>query len=172
MNARGCEREADVLDLVAIGQWPRRADASLRAHVGGCDVCAEVASIATAVREWSEAAPVARMPEASVVWHRAQVKARAEAARAAARPVWVAQAFGLVALVVALVWMGPSASWYAGVWSTMTQAMPSVPSVHSDGVMTGWGTTVFLAVAGLAALASLAFGALRISEDSEISNRQ
>lgn len=178
MTLRTCPHEADVLDLVAIGQWPQRADARLRAHVGGCDVCAEVASIATAVREWSEAAPVARMPEASVVWHRAQVKARAEAARAAARPVWVAQAVALIGLVVALVWMGPSASWYSGAWSTMTQAMPSVPSVpsvptvHSDSVMTGWGTTVFLAVAGLAALASLAVGALKAAEHSEISNNQ
>lgn len=182
MSARSCEHEADVLDLVAIGQWPQRADTGLRAHASGCEVCAEVASIAIAVREWSQAAPVARMPEASVVWHRAQVRARADAARAAARPVWVAQAGALVALVVALAWMGPSASWYADVWRSVTQAMPSAPtglsqmawpeSVTGGGVMTGWGASVFLAVVGLAALASLALGALKISERSEISNNQ
>jgi len=177
MSARSCSHEADVLDLVAINQWPQRADADLRAHVATCAVCAEVASIAAAVREWSEAEAVPRMPESSVVWHRAQVRARADAARIASKPVWVAQGFAGVALVVALVWMGPSASWYAGLWSAMTQAMPSAPAgapqlmappaVIPDGLMTGWGTTVFLAVAGLAILASLAVGALKLFERSE-----
>ncbi|MEO6221781.1 MAG: hypothetical protein ABIP90_00925, partial [Vicinamibacterales bacterium] len=91
-----------MLDLVAIDQWPQRADASLQAHVAACAVCSEVASISHAVREWSEAAAVPRMDDSSVVWHRAQVKARAEAARAASRPVWVAQGFAVVALIVAL----------------------------------------------------------------------
>ena len=45
-----CPCERDVLDLVAIGQWPSRADEALRAHVAACATCAEVASIAAVVR--------------------------------------------------------------------------------------------------------------------------
>ena len=69
---------------------------------------------------------VARMPEASIVWHRAQVKARADAARAASKPVWAAQGFAVIALIVALVWIGPSSSWYAWAWQTVSNAVPSV----------------------------------------------
>lgn len=175
MTTRTCVHETDVLDLVAIGQWPQRADAALRDHVAGCAMCAEVASIATAVREWNESDPVPRMPEASLVWHRAQVKARAEAARAAARPVWVAQAAALVALVVALLWIGPNASWYVSTWQAVSQAVPSVSlnvsipqSLRTDSLPAGWGWSVGLGLAGVVLLISLVIGAVRISERAEI----
>ena len=176
MSARTCLHERDVLDLVAIDQWPQRADASLRAHVAGCAVCAEVASIASAVREWNvaresnEDAPVARMPEASVVWHRAQLKAKADAARAASRPVWVAQGFALVALIVALVWFGPGSSWYASTWTSVSSAVPSV-SLGTAALPAGWGWSVGLGLSGVVLLFFVIIGALRISERSEIPNR-
>jgi len=167
MTPRTCSYEADVLDLVAIDQWPQRADAALRAHVAGCPLCAEVASIATAVREWSSADAIPRMPEAAVVWHRAQVKARTEAARAAFRPVWLAQGFALVALVVALVWMGPGASWYASIWQSVSKSAPSVAMPNATAFPAGWGWSVGLALAGVALFVSLVVGALKISERSE-----
>lgn len=176
MNAPLCSHERDVLDLVAIGQWPQRADAPLRAHVAQCASCAEVAEIAAVVREWNELALVAPVPDASVVWHRAQVKAREAAARAASRPVWVAQAAALVALVVALVWMGPGAGWYASLWSGVARAVPTVEvsapamafwpdSVALEAFWSGWGRAVLLAVGALILLTSVAIGALRLSED-------
>jgi hypothetical protein len=48
MNAPSCLHEADVLDLVATDQWPARAAEALRAHVGGCRVCADLATVAAA----------------------------------------------------------------------------------------------------------------------------
>ena len=167
MSTSVCPHETEVLDLVAIDQWPQRADATLRAHVASCAACGEVASIATAVREWSQMDAVPRMPEATVVWHRAQVKARAEAARAAFRPVWLAQAFALVALIVALVWIGPSPSWYASIWQSVTSSVPSVAMPNSTALPAGWGWSVGLAVAGVALFVSLVVGVLKISERSE-----
>lgn len=164
MSAAVCSHERDVLDLVAIGQWPQRADAQLRAHVAQCASCAEVAEIAVAVREWNEVALVAPVPDASVVWHRAQVKAREAAARTASKPVWVAQGFALVALVVALVWMGPGAGWYGSLWSGVTAAAPAV-DVSVETFTSGWGRAIVLAVGALVLLASVAIGALRFSED-------
>lgn len=180
MTFHACPHETDVLDLVAIDQWPQRADDILRAHVAGCASCAEVASIATAVREWNDAEPVARMPEASLVWHRAQVKARAEAARAAARPVWAAQAAAVVALVAALVWIGPSANWYASTWQGIAQAVPSASiglpqvtllpeSLRAASLPAGWGWSVGLALAGAALVISIVIGAVKITEHSELS---
>ena len=176
MNAPVCSHERDVLDVVAIGQWPQRADAQLRAHVMTCATCAEVAGIAVAVREWSDGGLVAQVPDASVVWHRAQATAREAAARTASRPVRVAQGVAALAFVVGLVWMGPEAGWYVSVWQTLVSAMPAVsvnvPSLSfwpgSVGVETftsGWGRTTLLALGVLIGLASVALGALRFSED-------
>jgi len=183
VSAPVCPHERDVLDLVAIGQWPRRADAPLRAHVATCATCAEVAAIAVAVREWSEADSVAHVPEASVVWHRAQVRARAAAARTASKPIWVAQATAFVALMVALAWMGPGAGWYASLWSGVAGAAPTVEvtapvlsfwpdSAAVETFWSGWGRAVLLAAGALLLLASVAVGALRSSERSEISNNR
>jgi hypothetical protein len=168
VTSRTCPHETDVLDLVAIEQWPQRAEASLRAHVASCPQCAEVASIATAVREWDNAEAVPRMPDASVVWHRAQLQARAEAAHAAFRPLWLAQGFALLALIVALVWMGPSASWYASVWRSVSTSVPSI-GMSAAALPEGWGWSVGLAIGGVALFVSLVIGALRLSERSELS---
>jgi len=129
-----CACERDVLDLVAIGQWPSRADETLRAHVATCATCAEVAAVAAAVREWADEAddtdPV-KVPDASVVWYRAQVRAREEATRRASRPVLVAQLVALVAVVCAAVWIGPELSLSLSMpdlsgWWPAWPAMPSV----------------------------------------------
>ena len=166
MTTHTCPHEADVLDLVAIEQWPQRADAALQAHVTGCAQCREVASIATAVREWGNAEATPRMPESTVVWHRAQLRARTEAARAAFRPLWLAQGFAVIALIVALVWIGPSAGWYAAIWQRTSQSVASV-GVASTTLPEGWGWPVGLAIGGLALFVSLVVGALKISERSE-----
>jgi hypothetical protein len=164
---RSCPHETDVLDLVAIDQWPQRADARLTAHVAGCPQCAELASIATAVREWSDVGAAPRTPDSSVVWHRAQVRARAEAAHAAFRPLWLAQGFALIALIAALVWIGPSASWYASIWQNASRSVPSVGMPDTVTLPEGWRWSVGLAVAGVALFVSLVVGALKISERSE-----
>ena len=169
MSERTCPHETEVLDLVAIDQWPQRAEASLQAHVSSCSLCAEVASIATAVREWGNAEAVSRMPESSLVWHRAQMRARAEAARAAFRPVWLAQGFALIALIVALVWIGPSPSWYASIWQGASRSVPSIGMPNTTALPAGWGWSVGLALAGVALFISVVIGALRISERSELS---
>jgi hypothetical protein len=102
-----CPHEADVLDLVAIGQWPARADAALTEHVASCEICSDVAVVATAMADLGEASMAAvRVPDASAVWYRAQVAAREELARRATRPVLAAEiAAALGALgVLILTW--------------------------------------------------------------------
>jgi hypothetical protein len=106
-----CVREQDVLDAVSAGRWPvrrsDRIDAELRDHIEGCPVCQDVASVFAAISDdrelaWKEAV----VPPASVVWWRAQIRAREEAARAAGRPIAIAQGVavgGLVAAALALV---------------------------------------------------------------------
>ena len=172
MSVTTCVHERDVLDLVAVGQWPQRADANLQAHVESCPLCAEVASIATAVREWGETEAIPRMPESTVVWHRAQVRARAEAAHAAFRPLWLAQGFAVIALIVALVWMGPSSNWYVSLWQSVTRSVRPIQMPSAATFPEGWGWSVGLALAGIAIFVSLIVGALKLSERSEVPHKR
>jgi len=88
MNSE-CAREHEVVRLVLTGRWPEGGDSELRDHAGACAVCRDVIAIAPALREDQRLADV-QLPGAAQVWWRSAIRARAEAARAAARPmVWL-----------------------------------------------------------------------------------
>jgi hypothetical protein len=108
-----CEREAELLELVGTGAWPNRADADLRSHVAECGYCRELASVILAFSDARVSAGPSRIPDARLVWHRAQMLARQESARRAARPVVFAQiAMGAVVVALVLLWTDPS--WFVG----------------------------------------------------------
>ncbi len=101
-----CPFESDMLDALASHRWPARAGESLRAHVASCESCASLATTAAALIHEHEAAyGEARVPVAAAVWHRAQLRAREDATRAAMRPIGFVQgmAFAMgVALMIAV----------------------------------------------------------------------
>lgn len=87
-----CVREQDVLDVLATGRLPRACDLELDRHIASCTLCTDLVVTAAALLQdrecaWSEA----RVPPSAVVWWRAQLRARDEAARSAARPIAFAQ---------------------------------------------------------------------------------
>ena len=85
--SRECPRESDVLEAVAFDRVRR-----LQEHLNGCASCADVAAIATALRRDREAiCREAHVPSAGVVWWRATIRARAEAARTVSQPISLAQ---------------------------------------------------------------------------------
>ncbi len=97
-----CDREQDVLDALAAGRWPARCDDDLSAHVSACAICRDLADVATELaKDWDAARSDAHVPSAGVVWWRAQLRAREDAARAAGRPVAFVQ--GVAASVA--VWL-------------------------------------------------------------------
>jgi hypothetical protein len=105
-----CTREQDVLDAVTAGRWPERCDAELKAHVDGCGICQDVAAVFVAISEDRDAAwEGAVVPPASIVWWRAQIRAREEAARMADRPIAVAQGIAVLALLAVAVVLMPIA---------------------------------------------------------------
>lgn len=111
-----CEHEAGVVQAVLGGQWPDACDRTLRDHASACEVCREVVAIVPLLRDdYVEARDAigrrdVPLPSAGQIWWRAAVHARADAARAAARPlVWgygvaAACAIGLAAAGISLVW--------------------------------------------------------------------
>ena len=137
-----CPHEQDVLDALAARRWPARCDEELRAHVAACTLCTDLIEVASALLVEQESAwQEATVPPSSVVWWRAQIRAREEAARSAARPVafmqGVAASLALwIAVVVlrAIPWPGmPNwRGWVAGLvpsvsvpdFSTLAAAVP------------------------------------------------
>ena len=111
-----CRYEADVLAAVAAGSWDHASD-ELKAHVTTCGTCSDLALVSQLLKT-DHAAMVAEanVPSAGQVWWRAQMRARADAAEAAARPLFVAQAVACAAVIgvlVALVtWLWPAGGWH------------------------------------------------------------
>jgi hypothetical protein len=134
----------------------------LRAHVADCDSCRELASVASLILADARAArDEASLPTASVVWWRAQRRARREAERLADRPVRVTQAvaaacfLGVVAAFVwtSWPWLARWASWLASVMSASSGL--SVDVTVARGLAT-WPHLGLLGVASVLALACLA----------------
>ena len=111
MTLEACMREQDVVRAVVTRSWPQGADEELRTHVEACESCAEAVTIAILFGEQGDRTlHDIRVPAAGQVWWRAALRAHADAARAARRPmVWLhgmagACVAGLGAALIALVW--------------------------------------------------------------------
>jgi predicted anti-sigma-YlaC factor YlaD len=163
MTRYDCARERDVLEAVSTGGWPARTDAELRAHVADCAVCRDLVAAAVAFEEEATTARAqAQVPDAGVVWLRAQLRARQDAARVAVRPITFAQAIGLAATVgVAGAVFGATATWFqhalGGIWSTVTSLqVPRLADVSPSvlAALSGYGL-LFAVVAACFVLAPL-----------------
>lgn len=127
-----CDREDDVLDLVAIGQWPPKDDADLAAHVARCRSCSELVAASGAIVALREGTdhPV---PDASVVWQRAQMRAREDAARRAVLPLNFAAGCAAAALGgLALAWSALGSAWITSWWNGLASLVSvDLPSVEA-----------------------------------------
>jgi len=117
-----CDREADVCELVAAHgtDWRREANADLVLHTASCEACRDLAEVSAALRE--DAVILERqppLPGAGLVWWRANIRARLEAARIAERPLSLAAA-GAAAVIA-----GASAALAVGLW----QSVPAWPGL-------------------------------------------
>jgi predicted anti-sigma-YlaC factor YlaD len=114
MNA--CPRESDVLEVVA-ADATTEAGREVLAHLSACESCRDAAAVAAALRAERDAAwEEASLPTADVVWLRAQLYARAEAARVASRPIAMVQALGIACAVGAIGAVIGTASWWLRSW--------------------------------------------------------
>lgn len=158
-----CLFESDLLDALASHRWPAKAGGDLRAHVAACESCHSLAVTAQALMSEHEAAYAeARVPASAAVWHRAQLRAREEAVRAATRPIGfvqgVAFAFGVALALGAAVWglpllaammpdVSPLVAWFRA-------PAPSLDAPGDPGLLSS--TLVQVAIAGWLLLAPAA----------------
>ena len=108
-----CARETDVMEAVAFGRWPDRCG-DLVAHVSSCEVCADLIEVARALHDDRESlCREAHPPAAGMVWWRATIRARAEAARTATQPISVLQGIAGACIV------GAAAGFVTAAWQSM-----------------------------------------------------
>ena len=95
-----CSREQELIDVVESQRWPDRTAPDLRSHVAECSICADIVDVVSALHADRDAVMEnVQVPAASVVWWRAEVRARQEAARVAARPITLVLAFAAASTV-------------------------------------------------------------------------
>jgi hypothetical protein len=83
-----CLREAEVVEAVISGHWPAACDPELRSHAIDCPTCKDIVLVSSALQTERDSAVLnAALPSAGLVWWRAELRSRREAARAAERPM-------------------------------------------------------------------------------------
>jgi hypothetical protein len=157
-----CTREEDVLDAINQGRWPDQADAALREHVASCSVCADLTHVDVLLQDEREGAlQEASVPSSGLVWWRAQLRARQEAARAAERPIAFVEGLAVACgLGIAFAVLGLASPWVRewAVWSVdvLARAVPGRPEVATfTGAMQG-STLWLVAIAAWLVIAPLA----------------
>ena len=110
MTPLECPREAEVLSAVFSARLSE-PDEDLQMHIETCEICRDVVTVASALRDdRDDALYDVQVPAAGQVWWRAAIRARLEAAHSAARPMtWAhgvagACAVGLTAGVINVAW--------------------------------------------------------------------
>ena len=125
MMLRSCTHEVEVRALVERGQWPQACAPELRAHVGSCRSCSELALVTAAFqRARNQAVGAAKLGSPGLLWWRAQLRRRNVAVQRISRPILSAQIF---ALALNLVLAAAVAVWQARhglAWLTWLEESP------------------------------------------------
>ena len=88
MRRVGCPREEELLDALQASRWPAGCDVALRDHTASCASCADLlAVVAPLLGEHRALVQDASVPSSAIVWWRAQMRSRREAAARAAQPI-------------------------------------------------------------------------------------
>jgi hypothetical protein len=91
-----CSREDELLDALQTSRWPEACEPSLRDHVDGCGSCADLLAVVGPLLDEQRAlVQEATIPSSAIVWWRAQMRSRREAAEKAAQPISVVQGIAL-----------------------------------------------------------------------------
>jgi hypothetical protein len=93
-----CSREQELLDALASDATQQDWSDDLLVHTQSCAICRDIVAVALPLLQDHHAAVEGVQPPSSgVVWWRAQMRARQEAARAATRPITLFQGLGAAA---------------------------------------------------------------------------
>lgn len=104
MKTQYCEQEHAVIIALQSGSLPDE----LLAHVGVCRVCSEILLISECLREESMPAidsDQPHLPDASVIWRKAQARAREQALARATLPIRIVRTCAYALAILASPWL-------------------------------------------------------------------
>lgn len=146
-----CTREPEVLDALAAGGAAGDWSGELRTHVAACAICSDIVTVALPLlQEHHAAVEGAHPPSSGIVWWRATMRARQEAAQAATRPITVVQGLALAASAALFVMLlsaaAPTLSGWFGGLSTFSGIgeLLTLPRVELPSLMPTTGTGLLL----------------------------
>jgi hypothetical protein len=136
-----CPHESELWEAVAAGRWPETASMDLRVHVASCAVCWDFAEVAMAVQaDAADSRLAAAPPSSAIVWWRAQMRARQEAARAADRPITIVQALAISAGVgITLALLSLVVPWLRPFIASAVQSVEGFTTLPALGLTQQWG---------------------------------
>jgi hypothetical protein len=159
MRLSACTHEKEVKKLLERGQWPHVALPELRAHVGSCRSCNELALVTMAFQQArNQAAGEARIGSPGVLWWRAQLRRRNEAVERIGRSILGAQIFALAMLLLLAVGFMAWQARHGVAWLTGIEQLPQTAELHLGTLWTyaltgsGWNWIVLLPAAATVAL--------------------
>jgi hypothetical protein len=133
-----CEKELVVIEAARSAEW----DAELQKHVAACQICADAMLAAQALNAMhAEDVAAARIPDAGLMWWKAQLLSKRAAAERATRPIsfveHLAYACGVFIFVVvcALQW-GTIRGWFDSIRSGSAVRGAPATALHFD--FYGW----------------------------------
>jgi hypothetical protein len=141
-RAGECCREQDVLDALVTERWPERVADELRTHAEGCHICRDViAGIGPILADRVDLSSEGHLPSSGAMWWRAQMRARQEAAREAARPVTIAHIVGFACVIMvaaaAAAWLSPVIrTWFVD--TAHLAADFTIPEIRGGLLSHGW----------------------------------
>jgi hypothetical protein len=146
--------------MVAQGHWPHACAAELRAHLDQCRGCADLLLVTYAFQNSRTAAlGQAKLPAASALWWRAQLRRRNAAVERVGRPMLGAQIFAFcLTLLVPVGFVASQASrglhWLN--WFAQSQPEPIHLSVAlpTSPAASGWSLGVLIPIFATVALVS------------------
>jgi len=148
-----CGGEVELLEALTSGRWPDACTPELREHVTTCQSCADLVEVVLALtRDHADLARTAPVPSPAIVWWRAQMRARREAAEAASRPITVVQGLALAsAIAVLLATAGAAFAFFEGTLPTMQSLLETaktfVPASSTEPLLTPHTVTIAMLIA-------------------------
>lgn len=115
MKSENCNFEEKIRAASRSGQWSKE----LLTHVADCRVCEEVALVASYLCESAEKSALdAKLPDARLIWSKAEIGAKAAAMERAMQPIILARRFatavGALAMTGIIVMAWPSITSFVG----------------------------------------------------------
>lgn len=124
MKPLDCKSEPLVIEAVHTGRW----DPELRQHAAQCQACADAALAARVLREMREIDEAqARIPNAGLMWWKAQLLAKQEAGERATQPITFVERFAYAWIAVCAI--GVSIWRWHAIQARMASLAPKTPSL-------------------------------------------